>query len=53
VGRCGLDAFGSHYRQVAAACEHDNKPSDISIGGRFLDQFSDYQLLKKDSALYS
>jgi len=30
--------------------EYKNKPSGSVKGGGFLDQLSDYQLLKKDSA---
>jgi hypothetical protein len=36
---------------VAGCCEHGNEISDSIKGGEFLDQLSDYQLLKKDSAL--
>jgi hypothetical protein len=35
---------------VAGSCEHGNEPSGSIKGGEFLDQLSDCQLLKKDSA---
>jgi hypothetical protein len=35
---------------VADLCEHGNEPWGSTNGGEFLDQLSDYQLLKKDSA---
>jgi hypothetical protein len=34
---------------VAGSCEHGNEPSGSKKGGE-LDQLSDFQLLKKDSA---
>jgi hypothetical protein len=38
---------GSIMDAVAGSCEHGNEPSDLII----LDQLSDYQILKEDSAL--
>jgi hypothetical protein len=38
---------------VAGCYEHDSKLLGIIKGGEFLDQLSDYQLLKKDSATWS
>jgi hypothetical protein len=39
---------------VAGAWEHGNEFSVFKKGGEFIDQLSDYQLLKKkDSALWS
>jgi hypothetical protein len=38
---------------VAGCCEHSNEPMDSIKGGEFVDQLSDYQLLKKDSAPFS
>jgi len=38
---------------VAYSCEHGNEPSSSVKGGEFLDQLSDYQLLKKDSDSHS
>jgi hypothetical protein len=38
---------------VAGSCEHDHEPSGSIKEGEFLDYLSDYQLLKKDSALWS
>jgi len=35
---------------VAGACEHGNEPSGSIEACEFLDQLSDYQTLKKDSA---
>jgi len=34
---------------VVGSSEHSNNPSASMRGGEFLDQVSDYQLLKKDS----
>jgi hypothetical protein len=50
VGKSGLDASGSGQGPVAGCCKHDNESSASIRGGKFLDQLSDYQLLKKDSA---
>jgi hypothetical protein len=36
---------------VASACEYDNKPPGVIIGGAFLDQLSDCQILMNGSAL--
>jgi hypothetical protein len=36
---------------VVGRCEHGNEPLGSIKGGEFLDKLSDYQLLKKDSAL--
>jgi hypothetical protein len=41
------------YLAQADSCEYDNEPSGFVKGGEFLDQLSDYQLLKKDSAPWS
>jgi hypothetical protein len=38
---------------MAGCREHRNEPSDSINGGEFLQQLSDYQLLKKDSATRS
>jgi hypothetical protein len=38
---------------VAACYEHGNEPSGSIKGGKLLDKPSDYQFLKKDSALWS
>jgi hypothetical protein len=46
VGKYGLDASGSQV-PVADSCERGNEPSDSVRGGVFLDELSDYQLLKK------
>jgi hypothetical protein len=35
---------------VAGCCEHGNEPSGSIKGGEFVDQLSDCQLVKKDSA---
>jgi hypothetical protein len=53
VGSCEVDASGSGYRPVADSCEHGNEPSGSIKGGNFLEQLSDYQLLKQDSPLVS
>jgi hypothetical protein len=34
---------------VAGCCEHVNEPSRFMKDGQFLEQLSDYQLLKIDS----
>jgi len=34
---------------VAGYCEYGNEPSGFIKGGEFVDQLSDFQLLKKDS----
>jgi hypothetical protein len=39
-----------HTGPRAGPCEHGNEPSVSLKGGEFLDQLSDYKLLKKDSA---
>jgi hypothetical protein len=36
---------------VSGSYEHGNNPSGSMNGGRFLDQLSDCQCLKKDSVL--
>jgi hypothetical protein len=38
---------------VAGSCEHDNEPSGSIKGVEILDQMSDHQLLKKESATSS
>jgi hypothetical protein len=38
---------------VAGSCEHGNEPSGSIKGAEFLYKLSDYQLLKKGSALWS
>jgi hypothetical protein len=35
---------------VAGSCKHGNEASNSTKGGEFLDQLSDCQLFKKDSA---
>jgi hypothetical protein len=35
---------------VADSHEHDNKPSDYTKGGQFVDKGSNYNLLENDSA---
>jgi hypothetical protein len=35
---------------MVGSCEHRNEPSHSIAGERFLEQLSEYQLLKKDSA---
>jgi hypothetical protein len=39
--------------QLAGSCEYGNEPFGSIKGGVFLDQLSDCQLLKKDSAACS
>jgi len=38
---------------VAVSCEHGNEPSGSIKGAKFLDQLSNYQLLKKDPAQWN
>jgi hypothetical protein len=38
---------------VAGSCKHSNEPLGSIKGGGFLDFLSDYQLLRKDFALWS
>jgi len=38
---------------VEGFCEHDNEPSGFIKGGEFLNELSDCQLLKKNSAMWS
>jgi hypothetical protein len=44
-----MDSPGSGNGLVINACEQNNEPSDSILGGEFLQETSDYQLLKKDS----
>jgi hypothetical protein len=46
---CGLDASVSGWDQIAGCCEHGNETLGSLEGGKFLEQLSDYQLLKKDA----
>jgi hypothetical protein len=38
---------------VAVCCEHNSEPLGSIKGGEFLEQLSDYQLLKDDAAPWS
>jgi hypothetical protein len=38
---------------VADYCEYGNESSGFIKGGEFLDQLRDYELLRKDSVLWS
>jgi hypothetical protein len=38
---------------MAGSCEHGNESSGSINGGEFPDQLRDYQLLKKDIALWN
>jgi hypothetical protein len=46
-------SFGSGLRLVAGCCELSFEPSDFIKYGFYLEQLSDYHLLKKDSAPWS
>jgi hypothetical protein len=46
VGVCGLHSSGSEEGPVAGSCEHGNETSGSINGGEFLDQLSNYKLLK-------
>jgi hypothetical protein len=43
-----IGVFWPGQGPVAGSGRHDNEPSNLIKGGEFLDQLSDYQLLKKD-----
>jgi hypothetical protein len=45
-----MDSSGQEQGSLAGSCEHGKEPSGSREGGEFLDQLSDYQSLKKDSA---
>jgi hypothetical protein len=38
---------------MAGFCGHENEPSVSIKGGEFIDQLSNYQLFKKENALWS
>lgn len=38
---------------MAGSCEHDNESSDFIKVWEFLNQFSDYEILKKDTVPWS
>jgi hypothetical protein len=44
-----LDSSGSGQGPVATSYEHGNEPSGYIQGEEFLNQMSDYRLLRKDS----
>jgi hypothetical protein len=44
---CELDSYGSGYGLVVGSCEHGNELSGSKVGGEFLDQLTNYYLLKK------
>jgi hypothetical protein len=46
MGRCGLKSSGLRERPAVSSCEHDNKPLGSIKSGKFLNQLSDYYLLK-------
>jgi len=52
---CGMVAYSSEQEPMAGSHGHGNEPSGSSSvkGGKFLDQLSDYRLLKKDFAPWS
>jgi len=43
---CGLDSAGSRQVPVLGACKQSNEPSDSIKKGLFLEQMSDFQLLR-------
>jgi hypothetical protein len=53
VERCGLDASDAGQGPAAGFCEHGNEPSGSIKGWEFLDQLSNYKLLKKDHGVTS
>jgi hypothetical protein len=44
-----LDSSGSGQCSLAVSYEYSNEPSGSKKGGEFLDQLSDYKILKKKS----
>jgi len=48
-----LDSPGLEQGPVVSCCEHSNEPLGSIKCRKFLDQWSDYQLLKKDSIPWS
>jgi hypothetical protein len=48
-----LDSDGLGYGSVAGSCVRDNEVSGFIKSGKFLDQVSDYKLLKTDSFPWS
>jgi hypothetical protein len=53
MGGCGLDASYSDQKPLADCCEHGNEALGFIKSREFIDQMSDYQLLKKGSSLWS
>jgi hypothetical protein len=53
VGGRVLDSIGSGHGPMVVSCEHDNEQTTSIKSGESLDQLSDYQLLKEDSAPWS
>jgi hypothetical protein len=53
VGGCRLDSSGSGHVLLAITCGHGSEPSGSIKDREFLDQLSNYQLLKKESATWS
>jgi hypothetical protein len=51
--RSGLDTSISGYGPMASSSKHGYEPSGSIKDGRFLEQLSDHQLLKKNSAPWS
>jgi hypothetical protein len=52
VQRCGLNSSGSGEDPLVGACENGNETL-VFIKGRKFNQLSNYQLVKKDYALWS
>jgi len=50
VGRCELDAYDIGQRPVTSICEDGNETSGSIQIRKCLEQISEYQFLKKDSA---
>lgn len=43
---CRLDYCGKGQGPVAGLCEHGNEPFDAIKGGEFLEQLTDYEILR-------
>jgi hypothetical protein len=47
----GVNTGGSGYGPMVGCCEHGNKPLGSIQDGEFLDEMSDFQLLRKGCSM--
>jgi hypothetical protein len=47
-----MDSSGSGQRPVAGSCGHSNEHSDSKNNEEFIDQLSNYQLVKKGALFH-